>query len=245
LALLEIKNLTKRFGGLVAVNNVSFNVDEGKVIGIIGPNGSGKTTLFNLISGIYPADTGNVFFNEKNITGLHPYDICQEGISRTFQLVRPFLNQTALQNVLVGIIYGRRRYRGSLDKATEEAMEILEFLGLSKNKDKLVLDMTVAERKRVEIGRAMATNPRLLMLDEIIAGLNPTETKEFLSLIDDVHRKGVTLLVVEHVMKAVMTISDFLIVLDHGEKIAEGPPSEVVKSKKVVEVYLGEEYVSA
>jgi len=239
--MLNVRNVTKRFGGLVAVNNVSFDISRGEILGLIGPNGSGKTTLFNVLSGVYQADSGTIIYKDKDITGLKPYTICKLGISRTFQLVRPFLGQTVLQNVLVGIHFGRGR-KVEKELAEEEASEIIKLVGLSGKENTVVSSLRVPERKRVEVARALGTNPELLLLDEPMAGLIPSETQEYLGLITKIHDSGISIILVEHIMKAVMSISDRIIVLHHGEKIAEGPPEEIAHNSKVIEVYLGDRH---
>jgi len=236
--LLEGKNVTKSFGGLVAVKNVNFYVKEGEILGLIGPNGAGKTTLFNLISGIYHPDSGTIKFKEEDITKLKPHEICQRGIGRTFQIVRPFRGMTVLNNVLIGSFFGSKSK--NMDKAKKQALEALELVKLSDKKDVNAENLTIAECRRMEIARALATNPSLLLLDEVVAGLNPLEVEEMMRMIQEIRRRGITIIMVEHVMKAVMNVSDRIIVMHHGEKIAEGSPSEVSKNEKVVKAYLGE-----
>lgn len=240
MAILEVKNVSKRFGGLWAIKNVSLEVNVNEILGIIGPNGSGKTTLFNVISGYYKPDGGSVIFDGKDITGLPPYTICKEGIARTFQLTKPFSELTALDNVTIGALL---RYK-IVDEARKEAYRILELTGLEHKKDALGKDLTIIERKRLELAKALATKPRVLLLDEVMAGLKPAEIGEVLSIIRNIRESGITLLVVEHVMRAIMTLCDRMIVLDYGEKIAEGKPEEIGKSKLVIKAYLGEEYIA-
>ena len=230
--------MTKSFGGLVAVKNVNFYVKEGEILGLIGPNGAGKTTLFNLISGIYHPDSGTIKFKEEDITKLKPHEICQRGIGRTFQIVRPFRGMTVLNNVLIGSFFGSKSK--NMDKAKKQALEALELVKLSDKKDVNAENLTIAECRRMEIARALATNPSLLLLDEVVAGLNPLEVEEMMRMIQEIRRRGITIIMVEHVMKAVMNVSDRIIVMHHGEKIAEGSPSEVSKNEKVVKAYLGE-----
>ena len=239
--LLEGERVSKFFGGLAAVNNVDFRIEEQEILGLIGPNGAGKTTLFNVITGVYRPTSGRIRFRGEDITGLKPHVICDKGIGRTFQLVRPFLNMTALQNVMVGALFGR----GGKDMASaeERAYELLEFMGLKGKENVLAKSLTLVERKRLEIARALAGEPELLLLDEVVAGLNPTETAETMALIKKIRDLGITVFMVEHIMKAVMGISDRVMVLHHGEKIAEGTPEEVASDQRVIEAYLGEEYL--
>lgn len=236
---LNVENLTKRFGGLVAVNNVSFNVKKGELLGLIGPNGSGKTTVFNLISGVYRPDAGTILYNGINLLKIKPCEICDLGVTRTFQIVKPFSNLNVLKNVMVGSFVRTHSFK----TAEKEAIEILKYTGLYKKKNLLARSLTIADRKRLELARALATKPELLLLDEIVAGLNPTETFETTELIKDINEHGITIVMVEHVMKAVMILSERIIVLHHGVKIAEGPPREIASDKRVIEVYLGEEYM--
>jgi branched-chain amino acid transport system ATP-binding protein len=238
--LLEAKNVTKRFGGLTAIKNLSFYVSEGEILGIIGPNGAGKTTLFNVLSGLQPPDSGKIIFQGEDISSLKPYEICKKGIARTFQLHRPFLQKTAVENVLVSIIFGRNE-NTDMRMATEEAKEILRLVGITQEKEKTkVGNMAILDRKLVEIARALGCKPKLLLLDEVMAGLNPFEVDQFLDLIKHIRESGITIIVVEHIIRAVMKISDRIIVIHYGEKIAEGTPKEVSENKEVIRVYLGE-----
>ncbi len=238
--ILEGKGVTKYFGGLAAILNVDFHVDQGEIVGLIGPNGAGKTTLFNLISGAQVPKLGVIWFKGKKITGLKPYQICRAGIGRTFQSVKVFPNLSVLRNVLLGSLFGTSHGLSSED-AMKEAMASLELVGLSEVKTTLAKDLTVASQKRVEVARALATRPDLLLLDELIAGLNPAETTEAMELVTRIRNRGMTIFMIEHVMKAIMRICDRIIVLHHGEKIAEGKPEEIAKNKSVIEVYLGRE----
>jgi len=239
--LLKVENVTKSFGGLMALRGVSFEVQEGEILGLIGPNGAGKTTLFNVISGFYRPDQGQVIFDGQIISRLKPYDICRRGLVRTFQVVKPFGNLTVLQNVMVGSFLHTARPA----EAEERALDVLNFVGLYHARDKVAKSLTISDRKRLEVARALAACPRMLLLDEVMAGLNPAELGEFLRLIGRIRESGVTLLVIEHIMAAIMTISERIIVLHHGEKIAEGPPQEVARDKRVIDAYLGEEYLFA
>ena len=237
--ILEITDLRKAFGGLVAVKDLDLAVSEGDVVGLIGPNGSGKTTSFNLISGYLAPDEGRVRFNGSDITGLKPHKVCQTGIARTFQLTKPFSGMTALQNVMVGKMYGGES-SGSIGSAEEECRELLAFVGLEGKGSVMAQTFGTVERKRLEIARALATSPKLLLLDEMMSGLTPAEMEDALKLVKAIHNSGITLIVVEHVMKAILDVSTRLVVLNHGEKIAEGEPQEVVSDQKVVEAYLGD-----
>lgn len=240
MALLEVENLSKSFGGLIVIRELSFELDEGEILGLVGPNGSGKTTLFNLVTGFLKPDAGKIKFNKMYITGMKPHKICRIGIAKTFQLVRPFTHMTVLDNVVAGRVYGSDHSR-SIKQARAEAEELLEFTDLGSRRLMLAGRLSLIDRKRLELARAIATKPRLLLLDEVMAGLNPTEMEDAMWLIKRIRDSGVTLMVVEHVMRAVLGISDRVIVLNVGEKIAEGTPQEVVGNKQVIEAYLGEE----
>ena len=237
--ILEGDGVTKYFGGLAAVSHVDFNVDQGEVVGLIGPNGAGKTTIFNLISGALVPRSGVIRFKGKKITGLKPHQICRMGVARTFQSVKVFANMPVLENVLLGSLFGTSTGMSSAD-AVREATELLEFMGLSAVRATPAKDLTLANQKRLEVARALATNPELLLLDELMAGLNPTEVAQAIELVTRIRDKGITIFVIEHVMKAIMDISDRIIVLHHGEKIAEGTPKEIATNRTVIEVYLGE-----
>ena len=237
--ILEGKGVTKYFGGLAAVSNVDFKVEQGEALGLIGPNGAGKTTLFNLISAALVPKPGTIRFKGENITGLKPYKICRMGVARTFQLVKVFADMPALSNVILGSYFGMSPGMSSKD-AVREATELLEFVGLSAVKATPAKDLTLANQKRLEVARALATNPELLLLDEMMAGLNPAEVGQAMELVTRIRDKGITIIMIEHVMKAIMNVCERIIVLHHGANIAEGTPQEIVTSKKVIEVYLGE-----
>jgi len=237
--LLEVKGLTKHFAGLVAVMDIDLNVQKGEILGLIGPNGAGKTTIFSVISGFLKPTKGSVFFNGQNITGLSPPKICHLGVTRTFQLVKPLAQLTVLENVMVGVF----SKVVNAEEAKKQAMEVLEFTGQLSQKDAKAGSLPQGDRKRLEISRALATQPNLLLLDECMAGLNPHEISEAIELIRKIRKKGVTLIVIEHVMKAIMSISDQIVVINHGEKIMEGTPEQVVNDQEVIKAYLGEDYV--
>ncbi|MBP1697180.1 MAG: transporter [Deltaproteobacteria bacterium] len=237
--ILEGKNLTKHFGGLAAVHQVDFDIHEGEVVGLIGPNGAGKTTLFNLISGSLPTTGGEIRYKGKKITGLKPDQICKRGIARTFQSAKLFAGMSVFENVLAASLFGTKRTI-SVPDAEREAAELLEFVELSTVREMLTRDLAIAHRKRLEVARALATKPDLLMFDEVMAGLNPTEVAQAMELITKIREKGITIFMIEHVMKAIMNVCDRIIVLHHGSKIAEGTPEEIATSRTVIEVYLGE-----
>ena len=239
--LFTAQSLNKRFGGLTAVKDVTFQIKKGEILGLIGPNGAGKTTIFNLISGFLSPDSGRVEFKGEEVTGLKPpHKVCIKYIGRTFQLVKPFHNMTVLENVMVGAF---SRVRSSKE-AREDAVKVLDFIGLMGRRDSLASGLTIADRKRLELGKALATRPELLLLDEVVAGLNPKETEEIMEIIKAISKQGITLFIIEHVMKAIMTLSDRIIVLHHGEKIAEGTPAEISRDRRVIDAYLGEEYLA-
>jgi branched-chain amino acid transport system ATP-binding protein len=224
---------------LAAVQGVDFFINKGEVFGLIGPNGAGKTTLFNLISGALSLNSGEIRFKGERISGLKPHRICKMGVARTFQSVKVFPHMPVLGNVVLGSMFGKSRGVSSA-AAAREAAKLLDFVGLSAVASTPAKDLTLANQKRVEVARALATKPKLLLLDELIAGLNPTETAEAMVLVKKIRRQGITIVMIEHVMKAIMSICDRIMVLHHGEKIAEGKPKQITTSKKVIEVYLGE-----
>ncbi|HUT67649.1 MAG TPA: ABC transporter ATP-binding protein [Dehalococcoidales bacterium] len=234
---LSIAGVTKLFGGLTAVNNLSFNVKQGEAIGLMGPNGAGKTTLVNLIYGIYKPDSGTIRFQGNNIGGLPPHKICHLGIARTYQIPQPFTTMTALQNIVVAAIYGRGLSRANAENA---AHKILEELDLSHKKDTTTQDMDEVALKRLELAKALATRPSLLLIDEVAAGLTEEELPRILEILRNIRQSGVTILLIEHVMKVMTEAVDRIIVMDRGEKIAEGKPEAVMKDRKVIEAYLGE-----
>lgn len=238
--LLEIKGLSKSFGGLMALFNLDFEVNEKEIVGLIGPNGSGKTTLFNTIMGSLVCDQGNILFRGQEITGLKPYQICQRGIARTFQLTKPFNRMTCIENVMVGMSFGSNPTSGII-QTKKEAKSILKFVGLKGKQEVPASTLNLNERKRMELARALATRPKLLLLDEIMAGLNSAEINMALSLLREIKDSGVTIVIVEHVMKVLLGVSNRVVVLDYGKKIAEGTPQEVVKNQDVIKAYFGKD----
>ena len=236
--ILETESLTKNFGGLAAVSGVDFHIDAGEIVGLIGPNGAGKTTLFNLISGSLAPSSGKTQFNEHNITGKRPHKTCKLGIARTFQLVQLFSHLTVRENVQLGFLFGKFG-RLKWSEADEKSSELLEFVGLLESENALAKNLTIANQKRLEVARALATRPKLLLLDEVMAGLNPTEVNEAIERVKRIHDKDITILMIEHLMKAIKGISDRIIVLHYGLKIAEGTPAEIAANEKVIEIYLG------
>jgi branched-chain amino acid transport system ATP-binding protein len=236
--ILKVKNLTMKFGSLAAVDEVSLAVKKGEIIGLIGPNGAGKTTFFNCLTGYLTPQNGTVQFDGHSLNGMRPNRICRLGLARTFQIVQVFREMTTWENVIVGAFC---RTANSAD-AYQETMEILKFTGLYEKKDSLVGNLTIADHKRLEISKALATRPHLLMLDEAMAGLNATETIAAIDLIRKIRDRGITLIVVEHVMEVIMSLSERVVVFDSGKKIAEDVPEKIVKNPRVIEAYLGERY---
>ena len=236
--MLEGRNITKKFGGLAALSDLSFKVEKNEIVGLIGPNGSGKTTLFNTISGLYKPDDGSLFLKDIDITKKKPFQIARMGLGRTFQIVQPFEEMTVLENVAIGNLYGSGE--GSIKRARERAREILEFVGMRHNPAALASELGLPDRKRLEVARALATNPDIILLDEVFAGLNETEINEAINLIFKIRDiKGITVFMVEHVLSAIMKTCSRVIVLDYGHKLAEGTPQEVSRDARVIEAYLG------
>ncbi len=242
MAILEGKNITKRFRGLVAVNEVNFQLNKGEILGLIGPNGAGKTTLVNVITGIYPPSEGAVFFKERKISGLKPFQIGRIGISRTFQIVKPFPGMTVKENAALGAMYGAGGKKRSAKEAIEKAEEILEFVGLADQMNKNADQLGVASRKRLEMAKALAMDPEVILFDEVMAGLNFGEIDQSVELIRKIRESGVTILIIEHVMRAIKNVCDRIFVLHHGEKIADGPVDEVLNDENVIKAYLGKRY---
>jgi branched-chain amino acid transport system ATP-binding protein len=236
MALLEVTGITKRFGGLCAVNQLDLSLDKGQILGLIGPNGAGKTTAFNMISGFYQPDEGQVIFDGQDITGLRPDQVCKIGVTRTFQVVKPFPQLTVRDNIMVGA-YNRTNDR---KESRNKAEEIIEFLGMQDMREMTAGSLSVAYRKRLEVAKALATDPKIILLDEAMAGLRPTETDEMIELVREISRQGIALLLVEHVMRVIMSLAERIVVIHHGEKIAEGEPEQIVQDKSVIDAYLGE-----
>ena len=241
--ILKIKFLSKHFGALKAVDDVSFEVKKGEIVGLIGPNGAGKTTLTNLVNGTYPKTEGKVLFKDLDISNLKPYQIARIGLTRTYQVAKPLIGMTVEENVLVGSLFGRENRDNDMKNATKRAREIVKLVGLESKKDSLVSDITLPDLKKMEFARVLAMEPEVVFLDEVMAGLNPTEVEEVSILVKKVRQeKDLTIVYIEHIMKAIMGISDRIIVLHHGRKIVEGTPQEVVNDQAVIEAYLGKRY---
>ena len=239
--ILELTQVRKSFGGIKAVEDFSLSVEEGEILGLIGPNGAGKSTLFNCIAGVFPPTSGEIVFRGEKINNQRPWDLCRKGLARTFQIVKPFATRTVLYNVMVGAF-------ATTDKRAEaerRALEVLRHLHMEDRKDMRAGNLTIADRKRLEIAKALATRPKLLLLDEVMAGLRPTEGDEMVAIIKRLREGGMTIFVIEHIMRAIMALSDRIAVLHFGTKIAEGPPHEMAHDERVVKAYLGEEYGAA
>jgi len=240
-SLLELRNICMDFGGLRAIDSLSLSIDEGRILGLIGPNGAGKSTAFNCVAGVYKPTSGEIWFDGQNITGAKPWDLCRAGLARTFQIVKPFASKTVLYNVMVGAFARTDK----TDEAEAIALDVLKSLHLEHKKDFKSGALTIADRKRLEIARAMATKPKLLLLDEVMAGLRPTEVDEMIDVFRAVRDSGVTIFVIEHIMRAIMALSDELVVIQFGRKISEGKPEAVAKDENVIKAYLGDEYVAS
>ena len=236
-ALLEVSGVSKRFGGLLAVSDVSFSLAEGEILGLIGPNGAGKTTLFNIVNGVYGADQGTITFAGKDITRISPDKVVHRGLARTHQIVKPLNDLTLLDNVTVGACFGREYL--DLHDARKVALEVLQQVGLGDRVNTMARSLTIAGKKRLEVARALAAKPKLLLLDEVLAGLNPTEIAQMIELIRKIRDSGISVFMIEHLMQAIMSLSDRIVVLNLGRKLAEGRPDEVVHNSDVVEAYLG------
>jgi branched-chain amino acid transport system ATP-binding protein len=236
--ILEVQHLTKDFGGLRAVDSLDLDIEEGEILGLIGPNGAGKSTVFNCVAGVYPPTRGRIYFRSEEISGRKPWDLCKYGLARTFQIVKPFASKSVLYNVMVGAfaIFDKTR------EARKKALWVLEFLNFEDRKDTRAGNLTIADRKRLEIARALATEPKLLLLDEVMAGLRPAEVDEMVAIIRRLREQGVTIFVIEHIMRAIMALSDRVVVIQFGQKIAEGLPQQVAADENVIKAYLGEEY---
>jgi len=236
-ALLEVRGVSKKFGGLLAVSDVSFSLGEGEILGLIGPNGAGKTTLFNIVNGVYKADQGSITFAGEDITGRPPHQVVHRGLARTHQIVKPLNAMSVLENVTVGACFGREYLH--LRAARDTAIEVLQLVGMADRAHSPARSLTIAGKKRLEVARALAARPKLLLLDEVLAGLNPTEVAQMIGLVRSIRDRGVSVFMIEHLMQAIMNLSDRIVVLNLGRKLAEGKPEEVVNNADVVEAYLG------
>lgn len=240
--LLSVQGVTKRFGGLLAVDHVTFDLPQGQILGLIGPNGAGKTTLFNVINGVYPPEEGRIMFRDEDVTAAKPYDLAHRGMARTHQIVRPLNELTVRENVMAGACFGREHH--SMAEASKIADEVLGFVGLAERAPQLASSLNVAQKKRLEMARALAAHPYLLLLDEVLAGLNAAEINGMVQTVLKVREQGITIIMIEHVMKAVMNVSDRVIVLDYGVQIAEGTTQEIANNPRVIEAYLGDPHLA-
>lgn len=236
--LLSLQGISKRFGGLQALLNVTFDLPQGQILGLIGPNGAGKTTLFNVINGVYRPENGRIIFRDKDVTGFKPYQLARMGMARTHQIVRPLNELSVRENVMVGACFGHENQ--DLGNAAKIADEVLAFVGLGIRADQLAGSLNVAQKKRLEMARALAAHPYLLLLDEVLAGLNHSEIDNMIETVLKIREQGITIIMIEHVMKAMMNVSDRIVVLDYGQQIAEGNPETITNDPKVVEAYLGD-----
>ncbi|SMF28673.1 ABC transporter ATP-binding protein [Desulfovibrio gilichinskyi] len=241
MSMLKFEEVTMKFGGLTAVNSLNLEIEKGQILGLIGPNGAGKSTAFNCASGVYTPSTGKVFFDGEDITGYKPWDLCRKGLARTFQIVKPFATKTVLYNTTVAAFANTN----SRDEAESIALDVLKSMHLDHRKDDISGSLTIADRKRLEIAKAMATKPKLLLLDEVMAGLRPTEVDEMIDVFREIRENGITIFVIEHIMRAIMALSDELVVIHFGTKISEGKPEEVAQDENVIKAYLGGDYVAA